>query len=381
MFEFNLPTKVIFGIDCLNMVGEKSERYGSKALIVTTKGGSMKRYGYLDKVTNSLKENNIKYIIYPEVSTNPTTEMVDKGVKIVLENNIDFIIGLGGGSAIDTAKMIAAVSESGGKASEYLMGKEIEKALPIIALSTTHGTGSSVTHYAVLTDRKLNAKRGIASKHIYPRMAFLDPSTTLTLPLNLSIATMIDALSHAVEAYVSRKANNFSKLFSREAIRNIFIYGRGIDRNLKNIDVREKLMWANLCAGIAIDIARTTAAHALEHSISAYYNIHHGYGLGIILYSWAKVSRKYAKDLFAEMAPLFNIHIDDIDEASFRFVEALGRFVYDLGIKDRLSDIGMTLKDIDRIIDNAIEYGKYNIDNNPGKLDKKDLREILVEAF
>ncbi|HDJ89740.1 MAG TPA: iron-containing alcohol dehydrogenase [Thermoprotei archaeon] len=381
MFKLHIPTKIFFGVKCLDMVGEEVKEYGRKALIVTTSGGSMKKYGYLDKVIDSLERNDIEYIVYPKVSTNPTTDMVDNGVKIVFKNNIDVLIGLGGGSSIDVAKMIAAVSRSGGKASEYLIGEEIKDALPIIAVSTTHGTGSSVTHYAVLTDKELKAKRGIASKYIYPRAAFLDPTTTLSLSLNLSIATMIDALSHAVEAYVSRKANYFSKLFSKEAIKNIFIYGKHLSRNLKNIDVREKLMWANLCAGIAIDIARTTAAHALEHSLSAYYNIHHGFGLGIILYSWAKVSRKYDEKSFAELASLINIHVEDIDDASYRFVEALGRFIYGLGIREGLRDIGMSLNDVDKIIDNAMEYGKYNIDNNPGKLDREDLKEILINSF
>ena len=298
-FTFCVPTKLVYGRGKLNDVGTYSLSFGlRKVVIITTAGGSMRRYGYIDRLVSSLESKGIVSVVLDKVFTNPTTDLVDELVAVVKEEQPDGLIAIGGGSAIDAAKAVAMVSYSGGSARDYILGiRKGSGALPLIAIPTTHGTGTEVNRFAVLTEPELKAKLAIVSEYIYPRMSIVDPELTLSLPNTISSATVFDAFSHALEALFAVRSNAVSRLFALEALRIIASEINKLPEGYSNIDVRTKLLWASTCAGYAIDQSRTGLLHAIEHSISAFYpNVHHGVGLALIASAWARYTAPAVQD-------------------------------------------------------------------------------------
>ena len=381
-FSYTMPTRVVFGRGSLGRVGDEVEGMGRKALIVITSGGSMRRYGYLSRLTSSLDEKGIRYVVYDKVSTNPTAEVAWEAAQLASKESCDFVIGLGGGSPIDVAKIAAASAVTGVHPRDYVLGIEkVSDALPIVAIPTTHGTGTEVNRYAVLTDTKTKAKRGIASPKIYPRVSILDPELATTLPLRLSTATAVDALSHAVESYVKESSTRLSMMFSEEAVRNVFVYGPLVASEPESVEIREKLLWASMCAGVAIDLAGTTLCHGLEHPLSALFNVHHGEGLASLLPSWARFTMPVVKERFASLALSVGIQGGGVDELSARFVQALEGLLVSMRLTPRLRDFGIREDHVDLLVENAWSFNKYNIDNSPKEVTKEDLREIYLRAL
>ncbi len=383
--RFNLPTKIVFERGSITKVGCEAEELGKKALIVITRGGSMIKFGYLGNVRLSLEARGIKYVVYNNVSSNPRVEEVEKGVEVAEKEGCDFVIGLGGGSAIDTAKAIAATLGSGKPFIKYLRKeKEVSTAYPIVAIPTTHGTGSEVDKYAVITDVERKAKLTLISRHIYPKVAILDPETTVTLPPQLTAATAFDALSHAFEAYVNRSTNRLARVFAAESMKNII---ENIEHAVKhglNIAVRTRLLWASMLAGLAIDLVRTALCHAMEHPLSAYYpHVHHGLGLTILMPAWMKFTLESAKEDFAEIAKILGLKTEEltIDQAA----KAVYDFVVDLrkkvGLNFKLRDLGVKVEDIDAMVENAFTYMKALIENNPRVPTKDELKKIYLESY
>lgn len=383
--RFSLPTKIVFEKGSISKVGYEVEGLGKKALIIITRGGSMIKFGYLGNVRLSLEARGIKYAVYNNVSSNPKVDEVEKGVEFAEKEKCDFIIGLGGGSAIDTAKAIAATLASGKPFIKYLRKeKEISDAYPIVAIPTTHGTGSEVDKYAVITDTERKAKISIISRHIYPKVAILDPETTVTLPPQLTAATAFDALSHALEAYINRSTNSFARMFAAEAIKNI---AENIEYAVKygiNITIRTKLLWASMLAGLAIDLARTALCHAMEHPLSAFYDqVHHGLGLSILLPAWIKYTLESAKKDFAEIAEIIGLKTEGltIDQAARLVYSYIVNLRKTIGLDFKLRDLGVKVEDIDAMVENAFTYMKPLIENNPRIPTREEMKNIYMEAY
>ena len=369
------PVKIVFGVGCIREIGKYASRLGRKALIVTTSGGSMRKYGFLDMVSKSLEEHEVKYAIFDRVKTNPTTGIADEGTRVALEEKVDVIIGLGGGSAIDVAKAIAVTAASGGSSKNYLYiyGGRPKEALPIIAIPTTHGTGSEVDRYAVLTDKEKKAKVSIVSDLIYPRVALLDPKLTVTLPQRLTAATTVDALAHSLEAYVARYGNRMAQIYAVEAIKEIFENAVRAYTNGNDLNARARLLWASMLAGLAINIGRTCLPHALEHPISAFLDIHHGEGLASLLPTWIKFGLK--EEIFNTLAR--ELGLKDACE----LYEKVASLLREIGMDKRLREYGLTEGMVEKLVDNAWTYLMPLIENNPYKVSRKDASRILLEAI
>ncbi|HDM24239.1 MAG TPA: iron-containing alcohol dehydrogenase [Candidatus Bathyarchaeota archaeon] len=369
------PVKIVFGVGCVREVGKYASRLGRKALIVTTSGGSMRKHGFLDIVSKSLEEHGVRCAIFDGVKTNPTTEIADEGTRVALRENVDVIIGLGGGSAIDVAKAIAVTAASGGSSKEYLYiyGKQPGKALPIIAIPTTHGTGSEVDRYAVLTDEERKAKVSIVSDLIYPRVALLDPKLTVTLPPRLTAATTVDALAHSLEAYVARYGNRMAQIYAVEAIKEIFGNAVKAYANGKNLEARARLLWASMLAGLAINIGRTCLPHALEHPISAFLGIHHGEGLAALLPTWIK--RGLKEKIFNNLA--VELGLKDADELYEKVVSLLKS----IGMNVRLGEHGLTEDMVEKLVGNAWTYLTPLIENNPYKVSREETCKMLLNTI
>jgi len=383
--EFNLPTEIVFERGSLSKVHEHVGNLGAKAMIIMTRGGSMIKYGYYSTLRVSLEKAGIKYCIFTDITSNPRSDEVERAIAFAEKNSCDIFIGLGGGSAIDSAKAVAATLASGGKLIDYLRGrKEFSEAYPIVAIPTTHGTGSEVNKYAVITDVERKAKVSIVSKHIYPKVAILDPETTLTLPPTLSAATAFDALAHALESYVSRRTNRLARIFAAEAIRNIvenveIVIKRGI-----NIQARTRLLWASMMAGLAIDQSRTALCHAMEHPVSAHYeNVHHGMGLAALLPAWLKFTLDATVEDFVEIAKIMGLEISTMPQKyiAMSVYDYILKLRSNIGLNIRLSDFGISEKDIDRFVNDVFDYMKPLVYNNPKVPTKEELKRLYLESL
>ena len=208
MFELRFPTRIIFGRDSVDRIGTEAREYGDRALLVTGRS-AMRKAGVIDKITNLLKASGFKEAhLYDQVEHDPSTETIDRGAELAREGRDDVVIGIGGGSALDAAKAIACMVKNEGPVVEYQSGREIKQpGIPFIALPTTAGTGAEITKNAVLTNKKKEIKQSIRSPHMIAKVAIVDPMLTITMPPHVTAATGMDALTQAIEAYVTLAAN------------------------------------------------------------------------------------------------------------------------------------------------------------------------------
>ncbi|MCD6278833.1 MAG: iron-containing alcohol dehydrogenase [Desulfurococcales archaeon] len=381
-FVFCVPTRLVYGRGKLNEIGLYTLSLGlRKVAVITTAGGSMRRYGYIDRLISSLESRGIASVVLDKVYTNPTTDLVDELVAVVKDEEPDGIIAIGGGSAIDVAKAVAMVSYSGGSARDYILGiRRGSGALPLIAIPTTHGTGTEVNRFSVLTEPELKAKLAIVSDYIYPKISVVDPELTLSLPSTVSSATVFDAFSHALEALFAARSNVLSRLFALEALRSIASEIDKLPEGYSNIDVRTKLLWASTCAGYAIDQSRTGLLHAIEHSISAFYpNIHHGVGLALIATAWARYTAPAVREKVKEVLRIFNWSVgDDVTRSFVEFMEYIKK---KLGLHKRLSDFKVSRDDVKLLAEYTVKFMSVLIKNAPRSADKQAIEEILMDSL
>lgn len=286
-FRYYMPVKTFFGRNCIEKNGNEILPLGRKAVIVTGKTSAAKN-GSLADVIKTLDKLKIPYLHYDKIEPNPSVESVREAALFTGKSGADFIIGIGGGSPLDAAKAIAILAVNDIDDDTLFSGKYRIKPLPVAAIPTTAGTGSEVTPYSILTYKKISNKKSIASDAIFPVIAFLDPAYTETLSAETTVNTAVDALSHAVEGYLSAKATGVIRPYAIESIRLI---GECIPE-LKNMETgkasRDKLLYASMLAGIVIAHTGTTAVHAMGYPLTYYKNIDHGRANGLVLYHYLK---------------------------------------------------------------------------------------------
>ena len=289
---FYMPTK-----DC---VRENSDvfKIGKKALIVTGKN-SARLSGALDDVKYALEKNNIEYVIFDKVMSNPTVECVYDGAETAMEEEVDFVIAIGGGSPMDSAK-----------------------ALPMIHIPTTAGTGSEVTPYAILTNHEKQTKKSIASPCLFPTYALLDAKYTKNLGLATTVNTAIDSLSHSVEGMMSKRANIMADIIAKEAVKIIASTFDDLISGELTEDDREKLLYASMLGGVVISQTKTTAVHAMGYSLTYFKNIDHGRANGLLLGEFTKYIERNDKDRVKEILSCMNL--DSAEEFKNILAKILG---------------------------------------------------------
>ena len=286
---FSIPQVIISGEKALQMSGQHLKSYGNKALIVTD--DMMVKLGNVKKLTDTLDEINVSYEIYSDINTEPTHSMVDEGVKIYKKGKCEFIIGIGGGSPMDSMKAIGAVVTNGGSVCDYV-GKVIEHKLPsLVAIPTTAGTGSEATKVSIITNTKTDVKMLLNDPKLIANLAIVDPVFTLTVPPTVTAATGVDALTHAIEAYTSLKAFSMSDIYAISAIKRIFDNIYEVYANGSNVQARREMAIAALEAGIAFSNASVTIVHGMSRPIGAMFHIPHGLSNAMLL----KVCLPYIK--------------------------------------------------------------------------------------
>lgn len=313
--EFIVPGKIISGSGALEAAESALKAFGKKALIVTDK--VMIDLGNCAKVESALKNEGVDYVIYSDITGEPTDVMIDGGVKVYKENSCDFIVALGGGSPIDSMKAIASLIENGGSISDY-MGKVIDVPVPpMVAIPTTAGTGSEATQFTIITDTKKDIKMLLKGAVLMPTLAIIDPQFTMTAPPKITAATGLDALCHAVEAYTSRKAQTLSDTFAVSAVKRIFKFLPVAFKDGKNEEARVEMSVAALEAGIAFNNASVTIIHGMSRPIGALFHVAHGLSNAMLMKECLKFALPGAYDRFADLGRAIGAaKVEESDEAA-----------------------------------------------------------------
>ncbi|MDO5519443.1 MAG: iron-containing alcohol dehydrogenase [bacterium] len=320
---FVMPKKIISGEHALEEAKEVFQTAGKKALIVT--GKVMVKVGNVDKVTKILEELSIAYAVYSEITGEPTDTMIEGGLQTYKEEGCDFLIGLGGGSPLDSMKAIAALVTNPGSISDY-MGKSITTKVPtMIAIPTTAGTGSEATWFTIITDTKKDIKMLLKGPVLLPDVAIIDSKFSLTAPKSVTSATGLDALTHAIEGYTSRKAQPMTDTFAISAIKRIFKYLPIAYQDGSNEEAREQMALAALEAGIVINNSSVTIVHGMSRPIGALFHVPHGMSNAMLLKECFTYALDGTYERFGQLGReiLVATTDDSEEEAAKKFLQAV----------------------------------------------------------
>lgn len=281
-FDHQSRTRVVFGNGSLSRLGELASEHGSMALVVTDSG--INQAGHAARALDSLHAAGLQTSLFDRVHENPSTRDVDDCVAAAREFNADLIIGLGGGSSMDTAKGCNFILTNGGRMQDYWgIGKATKPMLPLIAVPTTAGTGSECQSFALISDEVTHVKMACGDPKCAPRVALLDPELTLSMPRIVTVLTGIDAIAHAIETSVSKKRNAISLMYSREAFRLLIEGFERVLRDPQDIEARGFMLLGAAFAGTAIENSMLGAAHSCANPLTANYQIVHGHAVGLML--------------------------------------------------------------------------------------------------
>ena len=381
---FRIPRIVITGSGASEQVGEECQKLGvKKGLIVTDQ--VMVKLGTLDGIKKALEQSKVQFAIYDGVATEPTVDFVQEGLKAYKENGCDFLLAVGGGSPIDTAKAIAVMVTNPGSIEDYKgLGKITKKGVPLVAIPTTAGTGSEVTVFTIITDAKTDVKMLIGSPFIMPDIAIVDPMLTLSCPRGLTAAVGVDALTHAIEAYVSVKAQPMSDIFSLSAIELVSGNLRQAWANGNNVEAREKTMLGSLQAGIAFSNSSVALVHGMARPIGAYFHVPHGASIAALLGAVMEFSLIGNPARYAHIAEAMGEDISGLTdlEAAELGAEAAKRLIEDIKVPS-LQELGVDKEKLEKLApkmtEDAIASGSPG--NNPRLATKEEIIELYKLAY
>jgi len=382
--EFSVPSLILTGSGASQQVGEQCNKRGlCKGLIVTDE--TIRSSGIVPRIEQALSQSGIAYSIYDGVATEPVIEFVEEGLEMYREEGCDFVLAVGGGSPIDTAKAIAVMTTNEGSISDYKgIGNIPEKGAPLVAVPTTAGTGSEATVYTIITDAATDVKMLIGSAFVMPDMAIVDPLLTVSSPPGVTAATGIDALVHAIEAYVSVKAQPMSDIFALSAIELISGNLRQAWANGEDLAAREKTMLGALQAGIAFSNSSVALVHGMSRPIGAYFHLAHGVSNAVLLVVVMEFSLTGNARRYAEIAQALGENTDGLTDlqAAELAVQAVRRLVSDVNIPplhELIQDEEEFCRLAPQMAEDAIDSGSPG--NNPRQATKEEIIELYKLAY
>ncbi|MGO4933926.1 L-threonine dehydrogenase [Clostridium perfringens] len=355
-YKFFMPAISLMGADCLKDAGDQVEELGfKKALIVTDK--VLGQIGIVKKVTDVLDNKNIEYAIYDETKPNPTVKNVNDGLALLKEKECDFVISLSGGSAHDCAKGIALLATNGGEIKDYEgVDKSKKPQLPMVGINTTAGTGSEMTLFAIITDEERHIKMALVDKHLTPIIAVNDPMLMLAMPKSLTAATGMDALTHAIEAYVSTAATPITDTCAEKAIELISNYLVNAVENGQDVEARDMMAYAEYLAGMAFNNASLGYVHAMAHQLGGFYNLPHGVCNAILLPHVQEYNKATSASRLAKIAKIMGGNIEGLtdEQGADLCIDMIKSLSQTIGIPEGLGVLGVKESDFETLATNAL---------------------------
>jgi len=359
-FVFHNPTQIIFGQGALGQTGEQAASFDAKALLVSGRE-SLKRLGVYEATLHSLRQSGVEVVEHPGVQPNPILSHVRQGIVLAQKSGVGVVVGVGGGSVVDSAKAIAAGAMASHDVWGFFKGKKsIKGALPVVALPTVAGSGSETNNGMVLTNETTGQKIGIGNRHLFPRVAILDPTLTFSVPPATTAFGAVDAFSHLLEFYLDRE-ESFAPLqdhYSAGLMKTVMTACEAVLANPLDYQGRAELLWASSLALNGISSAGLGRVgfpfHLIEHSLSGLHNIPHGAGLAAILpgaMAFAARKNPARHALFA--AQVFGVHGADQRLLAQEGIRLLSHWLRKIAAPTSLGDLGLSRKDIPALAENT----------------------------
>ena len=374
--------KIVAGIDSVHAIKDFVAEYNLKtALIITDQG--VWNTGLVDRPRQLLEEAGVKVGVINNTPPEPSTDHVNQVYAAAKQCDCQAVIGIGGGSSMDVAKIIAVMLTNSSSLKEWLDGAKIEKnGLPTLMIPTTAGTGSEATQNAIFLVPETESKVGIVSSKLVPNWAILDPRLTVGLPPAITASTGMDALCHAIECYISQKANPMSDTY---ALRAISLIARSLRRAFLNggdLDARHDMLLAALFGGMCIASSSTTAVHALAYPLGGKYHMPHGLSNAILLPHVMKFNLDAAEEKFQKIAFAMGLQVAGLSarDAAEKMIENLFSLAHDLKINMSLQDKGIAAEDLDGMVEAASKVTRL-LNNNPKPMSKEDIRSIYLKLM
>jgi alcohol dehydrogenase len=356
VYGFFIPTVTLMGIGSYKEIGNQIKALGGKKPFICTDQGIVDA-GILDKIVEVIKKDcGVDAVVYKGTKANPTDNNVHEGLALFEKNGCDLIISLGGGSPHDCGKGIGIVATNGGNIRDYEGVNKSGKAMPpFIAVNTTAGTASEMTRFCIITDTSRKVKMAIVDWRVTPNVAIDDPVLMVGMPPGLTAATGMDALTHAIEAYVSTIATPVTDACALKAIELIAQYLRGAVANGGDMEARDKMCYAQYLAGMAFNNASLGHVHAMAHQLGGFYDLPHGVCNAILLPHVQRFNMIARMDRFADIAVAMGENIEglSIRSAADVALEAIQTLAQDIGIPSGLAELGVKEEDLKTMAENA----------------------------
>ena len=385
-FKFSVPTQIIFGEGSLSELSSQ-KLPGSRALLVLSRGGSARRIGAFDKVYSALNSCGEPPVVYEGIGANPSLEQINEGARIAREGGCDFVVALGGGSVMDAAKAISVLAPNGENYWDFVTagtggGLPIKnRALPVVAITTTAGTGSEADATAVVTNPETGEKIGFVHPQMFPVLSIIDSTLTYGVPAMLTAYQGFDALFHAVECYISAKANKMSDML---ALTSMEYVGKFLARAVKDgsdAEARDGMSFANMLSGMVMTLSGCTANHGMEHAMSAF-NPALPHGAGLIMLATAYFSRELAagveEERFVRMARAMGYPAKTGED----FLAALQSLMTECGVDGlKMSDYGITPHNFPALADKAMSSMARVFANERVPMSREEVIEVYQKSY
>lgn len=382
VFPFRSPGVVYAGVGALENLGPEVQRLAAERVMVVTDKGLVAA-GVVDTVLARLREAGVGTVVFDQVEAEPSTENCERAAAAVAEAGTRAIVAVGGGSALDVAKGCSILAAHGGRTADYFGTDRVPgPVLPWIGLPTTAGTGSEVTPNAIFTDNAQRLKIGIVSPHLFPSVAIVDPVLTLSVPPAVTAATGMDALTHAIESFTSPKATPQTGMYALEAVRLISRSLRKAVWAGRDMQARTDMAHGSLFAGVSLANAGVGAVHALAYPLGGQFGVPHGVANSLLLPYVLEFNMLGDIEKFARVAEAMGENVAGLSvrAAAAKAVDAVRVLSVDVGIPQRLQDVGIPADALDGLAEAAMKVTRL-LDNNPRRVTLKDARALYQAAL
>lgn len=382
-FDYFQPTEIRFGRGRVGEIGKVVAQFGERCLIVT--GPLFPKIGLgFEKVSNSLANRSVEIVHFDKVVPNPTTDVITEGAEVAKAFGADVILGLGGGSSLDSAKAIAVEATHEGTSWDYLYFRDTqptEKTLPVITVTTTSGTGSHVTQVAVVTNPKEKNKSAIYNPRVYPRVSIVDPELMLTVPEHITASTGFDVFAHAFESYINASGSAYTDLMALETIRLVAEYLPSAVENGRDLEARTRMAWADTLAGLCIANSGVTLPHGIGMAVSGLYpHVMHGEALAVVYPAIMRFSHLHAQKKFAVVGRLFDDRLNRVDDsqAAEKFCDILEGFLERIGMLTCFEDLNIPEAELKALAEASLVLPDYK--NHPKVATLDEVLTLLKQS-